>query len=526
MLLTVPHTEPGSASVGLFTSILFDGPGPGSEACERDAPACFADLNLDQVVDAITAGREPYNLKPFFYTPLSSADTIRYRHEVLRDLDGTAVREHVRSFAQKMQEMRESLAQAAALRYRYQKEALFLEAVGIYCEAVTCLARDLALAGLRSVGFLALREYLSAYTGSAEFESLVAATNKLKDDLSGIRYCLHIKGNRIRVSRYESEPDYSREVEDTFRKFQQGTVKDYRVKFRTLLDMDHVEGGILDLVARLHPEIFSDLDSFCQDNADYVNDVISRFDREVQFYIAYLEYLGPLRSAGLAFCYPEVSATSKDVSADATFDLALAGKLIAEGAPVVCNEFHLSGRERVLVVSGPNQGGKTTLARSFGQLHYLASIGCLVPGREAALFLSDRLFTHFEKEEDLSNLTGKLQDDLIRIREVLDHATTNSIIIMNEIFTSTTLKDALYLSQRIMTRIVKLDALCVCVTFLDEMASFGDTVVSMVSTVLPDNPAIRTYKVVRRPADGLAYAAAIAEKYGLTYERVRERLTP
>jgi DNA mismatch repair protein MutS len=509
-----------------FYSILFESPDDRKGDDEMGAPAFFVDLNCDQIVAAITTGKDEYNLKPFFHDCLDRVDAVKFRHEVMRDLEGIHLHERINGFAQAMREIRDHLIRVQKSYYREQQQAWFLDAVEIYCETISSFAHDLSGVDLQSRGFRRFRGYLMSYIASARFNALLSEARNIKADLARVDYCIEINGNGFTVRNYLGEPDYSAEVEATFEKFKQGAAMDYKAKFSTSEDMNHIEAKILEFVAKLNPDVFRALASFCSKNGNFIDQVVAAFDREVQFYVAYLEYLMVLRHAGLQFCYPRISDKIKDVYDYDGFDIALAHKLVKEGSPIICNDFYLRGNERVLVVSGPNQGGKTTFARAFGQLHYLGSIGCPVPGKEAQLFLFDRILTHFEKEEKVENLRGKLEDDLIRAHEILTQATPRSIIIMNEIFTSTTIQDETFLSKKVMARIVDLGLLCVWVTFVDDLASFGSETVSMVSTVVPENPALRTFKVVRRPADGLAYAMAIAQKYGLTYDAIKERIQP
>jgi DNA mismatch repair protein MutS len=505
-----------------FHSILFPDDSHGVDGPQT--PDCLSDLNLDQVLESVTAGREEYDLKPFFYIPLRDVAAVRYRQDISRDLEKSGVLKSIGAFAEEMRTMRKHLAAVEQLRYRYQKESWFLEAVETYCDAVSSLAEELNLLDVTSRGLKAFRGYLTDYAASEPFTSLGAEMLEVRDGLANVRYSVQIKGDRVTVSKYEGEADYTTEVEATFARFKQGAGEGHRIKLPSGRDMNHVEGRVLKLVAQLHPDVFLSLDEYYGRHHDYLDPTIRAFDREVQFYLAYLEHIEAFRSSGLTFCYPIVSDRSKEVSAHGAFDIALANKLVPEGSAVVCNDFYLRDPERIFVITGPNQGGKTTFARMFGQLHHLAGLGYPVPGQDVRLFLPDRLFTHFEREEDVTTLRGKLEDELVRIRDILQQATSSSVVIMNESFTSTTLEDALFLGKEVLSQIADRESLCVYVTFVDELASLGECTVSMVATVDPDDPAVRTYKVARKPADGLAYAAAIAEKYGLTYESLRGRI--
>lgn len=489
-----------------------------------DEPKCFPDLLLDQVIAQIIKGHEDHELLPFFYNHLTLTDDIEYRHEVWRDLQEGNLESGLRQFTAAMREVRQRFAWAKKTYYVQHRNGLHLDAVTRYCAAIQILNSMLQEAIVRSRALMAFRSYLITYESSASFQNLAATAAALTHELSTIRYNVNVKGPRVRVLKYDGEADYGKEIEEAFERFQQGEVDSYLAKYSDWPDMNHVEAQIADRVARLYSDVFDRVQEFVLQTDSFIAQSISSFDRELHFYFTYLDYISPMKLRGLPFCLPQVSG-SKEIFAKNTFDIALASKLISEPTTPVTNDFHLSGQERIIIVSGPNQGGKTTFARNFGQLHFLGSLGCPVPGTTASLFLFDELFTHFGREEDATYTAGKLEDDLLRIQSVLRHMSPSSVVIMNEIFSSTTAHDALALGTRVLERIIELDALCIIVSFIDELTLLSPSIVSMTSSVNPEDPAMRTFKILRHPADGLAYAISIAEKYGLTYELLRKRIS-
>ena len=223
-----------------------------------------------------------------------------------------------------MRSMREHLGQAGKLHYKYQKEAWLLDAVDLYCQCVQSLLAELREAPPSSPGLVGFFAFLDGYVASSAFQQLSNEIATLKARLSSIRYTLLIGDGVITVSGYHDETDYGVEIQADFEKFKQGAAADHIFKFRDFEQMNHIEAGVLDRVARLYPEIFAELDDFAARSSNLFDPVILRFDREVQFYVSYIAHMRHISSAGLTFCYPCISAESKEIRVTDAYDLALA----------------------------------------------------------------------------------------------------------------------------------------------------------------------------------------------------------
>jgi DNA mismatch repair protein MutS len=517
-----------SGVTGSVPSVLH--PGAADDAAtgavgEREDSQDLADLHLDTVIAALTEGREGYALPPLFRARLRDPDAVAYRHEVFRDLRDRSLRDDLERFSAALRRHRDGARRAEAIRHPLQRHRLHLDGATGYVGAAIELDEALTRATLRSRALRAVALSLRAYVSGAGFTALRDEARELQGRLAQVRYALHVLEDRVHVSRTGERRDYGADVERSLRRLGRGVQERRPHVAEARVELAPTEAAVLELVAQLHPEVFAAVEVFSARHARYVDESLLRFERELQFYLATLDATDRLEQRGLPCSLPELVAPGTGMVARDVFDLALA-LTREEGAPeIVPNDLELRPHERVLVVTGANQGGKTTFARAIGQLHHLAALGLPVPARHARLPLVDAVLTHFEGEEDLRTLQGKLHEELGRVRDLLGRATAQSIAIMNESFSSTSGDDALALGRATLERLLELGACTVYVTFVDELASFDGRVASMVAAVDPEDPATRTFKLLRQRADGRAHAVAIARAYGLTYEQLRGRLT-
>ena len=486
--------------------------------------AFLYDLNIDTILEGVLSGKQEYDLEPFFLTMLHDKESIIFRQNIYQDIRNPLLFKKLKVFEHGMRTIR-SYRENSQNRYcHHQKTRWMLDAASLYCTTVRNLQQALEQGDITSSGLISFLSYLQDLTASTAFVSLEVETRRLSEAVASIQYCYTIDGDRVRVKAYEDEPELTELVVQSFERFRQRKENDKNDACEQEPGMNHVEEAILNLVARLFPEVFQQLESFYSQHQSFCDPKVEQFDREIQFYLSYAEYINQVAALGVSFCIPQITFEKTEIRCNGGVDLALAVSMADKKNTPVPNDFSLQGTQRMLVVTGPNQGGKTTYARMFGQLHYIASLGLPVPASNATLFMFDTIFTLFGRVESHAGESGALKYDLVQMKKILDHASGSSIIILNEVFSSTTLFDATMLAKRILERISRLDCPCVMVTFIDEIASFSDIVVSMVAEVENHNQAQRTFRIVAKPADGLAYARAIAGKYHLTYEAIIRRL--
>jgi len=206
---------------------------------------------------------------------------------------------------------------------------------------------------------------------------------------------------------------------------------------------------------------------------DTLIDLFSNLSGELVFYKYALGMINYMKSAGIPYCLPEIKkgASSASMEIEGLCDITLASAFMNSEAnfAVVKNDYALNEGDKTNIIIGANQSGKTTFLRAFGSALIFARAGLPVPAAAARTNLFKNLYTHFQRyDEDLKN-EGQLDTELAEMAKIVYSAGKDSVVLMNESFSSTGLKDAKQIASDVLSALSHVGAKVVYVTHIPDM---------------------------------------------------------
>jgi hypothetical protein len=202
-------------------------------------------------------------------------------------------------------------------------------------------------------------------------------------------------------------------------------------------------------------------------SAEHIRSFFLVLRNELAFYVGCLNLHDALGRRQCPVSRPE--ATPPDPPRLAFKDLRDTGLVLGLEEIVVGNDLP-AGDPSLIVVTGANQGGKSTFLRSVGLAQLMMQAGMFVTASAFASSLSDGLLTHHKREEDASMNSGKLDEELKRMSEAFDHVGRHAFVLFNESFAATNEREGSEIARQIITGLAEHGARIVCVTHLYEFA--------------------------------------------------------
>jgi DNA mismatch repair ATPase MutS len=121
---------------------------------------------------------------------------------------------------------------------------------------------------------------------------------------------------------------------------------------------------------------------------------------------------------------------------------------------VVGNAVDADGRSLV-IITGANQGGKSIFLRSIGLAQVMMQSGMFVAAESFGADLCTSLFTHYKREEDATMKSGKLDEELARMSDIVDHLAPNSLLLFNESFAATNEREGSEIARQIVRALLE-----------------------------------------------------------------------
>ncbi|MCR5251632.1 MAG: hypothetical protein K6E50_13600 [Lachnospiraceae bacterium] len=489
---------------------------PKEDTGELQYPPFFVDLNIDQILERITDGWGEDVRSLYLAFPATKEDE-EYRRAVYGDFKKKEV---LAAMTEYYTGMRERALYAERRENAYeevQKQVWQLREICSYALAAEKLCEKLKEAQLASEGMKGFTAYLSECVNEEGYRSMREEALTLWKELSAFRVVLTYEKERFTLAESKGEGDYENFLAECF----PGVKKDFQSPFLDREYYSRLEEEVVKLFRKKHKPFFRQLESFCKEHPEYIHDGIREAEQEMPYYLSYAQFEAKMQEKGMVFATPKTSPDK--LSASGLYDLALALANQAKGKDVVANELYLAPEERFFVLTGPNQGGKTTYGRSLGQLVYFSKMGLDVPAESALVPHYSNLWTHFSVEESAETGRGKLMDELVRLKPIMEEEEEGAFVVINELFTTAANFDAIEMGKRVLEFLIGKNCRGIYVTHLGELASSCEGVVSLRAEVDENN--VQTYRIDRNEAVEPGGTNSQVLKYRLTYEQLKERFS-
>ena len=196
---------------------------------------------------------------------------------------------------------------------------------------------------------------------------------------------------------------------------------------------------------------------------------------------------------------------------------------------IVTNDFEFDDNARIYVLTGPNRGGKSVITVALGAAQAMCQLGLPVPAASCEISPVNAIFTHFPEGADDTIDKGRLGEECARLKEIFDAADSDGMILLDESLSSTGAYEASYIASEILSGFAVMRCRGIFSTHLHELAASVPEInersiehggVSIDTLVAGIEEGRRSFKIYRAKPDGRSYARDIAEKYGLSFEKL------
>ena len=479
----------------------------------------FLNFQMSHIVNKI---KEESRFFPDFYLKdfCGSQSTAEYRREIIGEIyENEILYGETDNLCIILGRLKQAYLAYKDSKHKLQVQYQYLHFMNLYFICTEQLYN--ILYDCKSRGLRILKDNISIHQASSEYRTAKEKINTL--------YAEFEKIFSINLSFYFPEKAFDTEYEHK----QDGLIDRIGDAVKELLDIDiakefsivsnnpfsALDESVAYRAREDFPEMFEQLEEIFNEKFEILKFIFFELPEQFYFYTGYINFIKNMEKEGLSFCLPEYTE-KKQIVCENAYDLSLAVRLLETDKKVIRNDINIKNVHG-FILTGANQGGKTTHIRNIGIIACLANNGLFVPCDKCEISHFDHILTHFNKAEIVGYKKGRLGEEVERFENIIKTATDKSLVLTNESFASTRRLDGVELSLYFLKKLKNINCLFGMVTHFYEVfdlinEEYPEKVQSLVVMVNKDNSAERLYKVMNLPPNTIAYARDIAKMCGVT----------